>query len=350
MSAAAAHRHYPPRERMLRFITGYWVSQLIYVAARLGLADAIGDRARTAEQVAARVKAPPAMVRRVLRALADVHIFREDAQGRFRVNALARMLRTGPGSMRNLALLLMADSNWKAFGGLFAGVKHGTSPFENVHKVPSYEYLKHHPELERLLSRLQRGSERENTSIARAYRFDRFRRLVDVGGSSGHLLAAIVRRHPTVHGVLFDLPQVAARSRRDPLFRASPLRRRIEFAGGDFFKAVPVGADAYLLRFVLHNWDDDDCVRILRNCRDAMAPDGCILVLEHLLSEPGVTGDFTRIGDIGMLALNGGCERSRRDYSRLLARAGLGLRRSISTPSPLGVGTALSILEAVRAH
>jgi hypothetical protein len=341
---------FQPREQMLRMITGYWVSQLIYVAARLGLADAIGDRARTADEVAARVKARPETVQRVLRALADVRIFGEDSKGRFRVNGLGRMLRSGPGSMRNLALLLMDDSNWQAVGGLFDGVKRGTSPFENVHKVPSYEYLRRHPELERLLSRLQRGTEGENTSIARAFKFDRFRKVVDVGGSSGHLLAAILRRYPTVNGVLFDLPQVAARTRRDPVFRSPRLRGRVEFAGGDFFKGVPAGADAYLVRFVLHNWDDDECVKILRNCRRAMASGGSVLVLEHVLSDPGVTGDFTRIGDIGMLALNGGQERSRRDYARLFARAGLALRRTVSTTSPLGVGTPLSILEAVRAH
>lgn len=345
---AVRQADYQLKERMLRLITGYWVSQLIYVAARLGLADAIGDRARSATQIAAQVKAPAVTVRRVLQALADVHVFREDSTGRFSNNAMARLLCDRPGSMRNLTLLLMDDSNWKALGGLFGGVKRGTSPFESAHKIPPYEYLRRHPSLERLLARMQRGTQRENAALARAYRFGRFRRLVDVGGSSGHLLAAILRRYPATTGVLFDLPQVAARTRRDPMFRSPPLRGRVEFLGGDFFHAVPVGADAYLLRFVLHNWDDDECVRILRNCRDAMRPGGTILVLEHALSDPGAIGDFTRISDIGMLALNGGRERSRHDYFRLFKRAGLAPRRTVRAPSPLGVDTPLSIFEAAR--
>jgi hypothetical protein len=334
-----------PRERLLRLITGYWVSQLIYAAVKLKIADVLLDGPLPAIAVARRVKTPPELIQRLMYALVDVGIFACDRQGRFRLTRLGELLRTGPDSMQAVALLLMAECNWKAFGSLTDAVASGESPFDYANGMPVYEYLSQDSELEKLLSELQGGSGAANESIARVYPFGRFRRIVDVGGSGGELLIAILERHRRVAGVLFDQPQVIEHARTHNAGRAGHLRDRLELVGGDFLDSVPEGADAYLLRFVLHNWNDPTCVRILRNCRRAMKSNGTALVIDHLL-KPGNGRDYTRINDIGMFALTGGQERSKRHYSQIMAEAGLKVRRVFSARSPLGVDTPLSILEA----
>jgi hypothetical protein len=279
-------------------------------------------------------------------ALVDVRVLARDRLGRFRLTPLGELLRDRAGSMRSFALLMMAECNWKAFGGLPDTIERGgESAFEHVHGMNVYTYLSRHAELERLLSDLQGGASRQNALIARAYPFGRFESLVDVGGSGGQLLSAILRRHRRLAGVVFDLPPVIEHARATGLSRTHRIAARLQFASGDFFDSVPDGAAAYLLRFIMHNWNDADCVRILRNCRRAMPSGGTVLILEHLL-KPGNGRDYTRISDIGMFALTGGRERSRAEYSELLESAGLRLRRVVSTPSPLGVTTPLSILEA----
>jgi hypothetical protein len=331
---------------MLRLITGFWVSQLIHVAARLGIADALATGARTPAALARRAKVSAAALGRVMSALVDVRILSRDRSGRFRLTSLGKQLRSGPGSLHGFALLMMADCNWEAFGGLTHAIARGDkSAFEHVHGMKVYEYFSRNAELAKLLSDLQGGATNHNALIARAYRFDRFDTLVDVGGSGGQLLAAILQQHPRVSGIVFDRPEVIEHARTSGITNGRGLGQRLQLASGNFFAAVPEGAAGYLLRFIMHNWNDEECVRILRNCRRAMRSGGAVLVLEHLL-KPGNGRDYTRIGDIGMLALTGGRERSLAEYSRLLRSAGLKLRRVISTPSPLGVATPLSILEA----
>jgi len=180
----------------------------------------------------------------------------------------------------------------------------------------------------------------ENHAVARAYPFGDLDRLVDVGGAHGHLLATILRRHKRLRGVLYDQPQVVAGAEQGGFLSERGVRDRVEVTGGDFFCAVPAGADAYLMKYILHDWDDELCLRILGHCREAMAPGGRVLVVEHVIP-PGNAANWGKLLDINMMAGPGGRERTRSEFEDLFRRAGLRLARIVPTACPL------SILDAV---
>lgn len=336
-------RRPPAQETMLGLIAGYWVSQLVFVAAKLGIADLLARKPLTAEAVAERVGANPPFLRRVLRALASVGVFAEDAKGRFRLTPLAQTLRSDrPGSLRDFALMAVADYNWQAWGALDHGVTTGGTPFNHVHGMPAFEYLHQHPEDERIFAASMASiSASENDAIARAYPFGRLKQLVDVGGAHGHLLTSILRRHRKLRGVLYDQPQVVAAAARSGFISAPDVRQRCETAGGDFFDSVPAGADGYIMKYIIHDWDDEKSLRILRSCGAAMPPGGRLLVVEHVIPS-GNAANFGKLLDINMMVIPGGQERTRSEFRELFARAGLRLQRVHPTACPL------SILEVVR--
>lgn len=326
---------------MLGHITSYWISQLVVVAAKLGLADALAKGPLSVAALAKRVGAHPPSLRRVLRALASIGVFAEGSDGRFRLTPVAATLRSeAPGSLHSFALMMVDNYNWDAWRELFHGVRTGELPFDHVHGVPIFEYLRAHPEEDRIFSRSMASiSGPENAAIARAYDFGRFRTLVDVGGAHGHLLAAVLKRHRRLRGVLYDQAQVVSGAADSGFVTARGLAGRCTLQGGDFFLNVPAGADGYMMKYIIHDWNDEQCLRILSNCRAAMAPGGRVLVIEHVI-RPGNTADWGKMLDINMLALTGGQERTREEFRDLFERAGLRLKRVHTTAS------ALSILEA----
>lgn len=341
---ARAKRPSSPHEKVRELISGYWVSQCLFVVAKLGVADALAKGPRTAESVAQQVGAQPAPLRRVLRALASQGVFREDAKGRFRLTGLGATLRSDrPGSLRDFARMMVDDYNWEAWGALRHGVSTGALPFDRVHGMPIFEYLAKHPEQERVFSASMASiSGTENAAVARAYPFGKLRQLVDVGGAHGHLLATILRRHKKLRGVLYDQPQVVTAAAKSGFLSAPDLAGRHDVVGGSFFESVPAGADGYLMKYILHDWNDAQCLRILGHCRDAMAEDGRVLVVDHVIPK-GNGPNWGKLLDINMLALTGGEERTREEFRDLFARAGLRLSRVVATACPL------SVLEAVRA-
>lgn len=332
------------RKDMLELITGYWQSQLVFVAAKLGIADVLANGPMDAATIAQRVGAHGPNLQRVLRALASVGVFSIDAQGRLGLTALAQTLRSDhPESLRNFALMLVDDYTWEAWGALDHAVMTGGSAFEHVHGLPAFSYMRQHPEKERTFSASMASiSAMENSAVARAYAFGRLQKVVDVGGAHGHLLASILRTHGNLRGILFDQPQVIEAAVQAGFITAPDVRTRCEALGGDFFTAVPAGADGYVMKYVIHDWGDDGCVDILRNCREAMSADGRVLVVDHVVAA-GNRRDWSKLLDINMMVVPGGQERSRDEFRGLFARAGLQLRRVVATSSPL------SILEAVRA-
>jgi len=334
----------PPPPAVLSLIYGYWIAQLVFVAAQLDLADVLAKGPLTPEALAKRVGADPEALYRVLRALASVGVFREDAKGRFRMTPLAQTLRSDhPQSLRDFARMMVDDYNWNAWGALLHGVRDGGSAFERVHGMPFFDYLQRNPEKERVFAASMASiSGTENPAIARAYPFDQLTRLVDVGGAHGHLLATILRRHRTLCGVLYDQPQVVAGAAQRGFIGAPGVRERIEVVGGDFFASVPAGADGYLMKYILHDWDDERCLQILRHCRGAMAPGGRVLVADHVIPR-GNAPDRGKLMDLNMFTLLRGKERTRVEFRDLFAAAGLRLRRVVPTASTL------SVLEAVRA-
>ena len=341
----APRRKRPPAtEAMLGHISAYWISQLVFVAATLGIADELARRPLSAEALAERLGVHGPSLHRVLRALASVGVFAERPDGRFRLTPLAATLRSDvPGSLRSFALMMVDDYNWQAWGALLHGVRTGEIPFDHVHGRPIFEYLRARPEKDRVFSESMASiSGVENAAIARGYAFGRLRTLVDVGGAHGHLLATILRRHRRLRGVLYDQPQVVAAARNAGFVTAKDVAERCTTEGGSFFDSVPAGADAYLMKYIIHDWNDEQCVRILDLCRRAMAPGGRVLVVEHIVP-PGNGPDFAKLLDINMLVGPGGSERTRKEFTALFARAGLRLRAVHATASPL------KVLEAVAA-
>jgi hypothetical protein len=340
---AKAKRRPAPQQHVLGLITGYWLSQCVRVAARLGVADALARGPRTPEALAEQLGARAPALRRVLRALASAGVFAEDARGRFRLTPAAKALQTAPGSLRDFACMMTDDYNWQAWAALDQAVVRGALPFDQVHGEPIFEYLAKHPADEALFAASMASiSGTENAAIARAYPFSKLRTLVDVGGAHGHLLATILRRHRKLRGILYDQPQVVAAAQASGFLSAPELAGRHDLVGGSFFDRVPAGADAYLMKYILHDWDDEKCLRILGHCRDAMAEGGRVLVAEHVIPK-GNGADWGKLLDINMLALTGGQERTREEFRELFARAGLRLLHVHATACPL------HLLEAVRA-
>jgi len=327
---------------MLQRIAAYWQSQLVFVAAKLGVADVLAEGPLTADEIASRVGAHAPYLKRVLRALASLGIFAADPHERFHLNRLSQTLRSDhPESLRDFALMLVDDYNWSAWGALEHAVRTGDSAFEHVHGAPAFPWMQEHPEKEKMFSASMASiSVMENAAVARAYAFGKLEKIVDVGGAHGHLLATILRSYVRLRGVLFDQPQVIQEAARSGFITSPDVSTRCETAGGDFFEAVPAGADAYVMKYIVHDWDDAKCVKILNNCRTAMGADGRVLVVDHVVG-PGNRFDWGKLVDINMMVMLGSKERTKDEFRQLFARAGLRLKRVIKTAS------SLSILEAV---
>lgn len=341
--ARAATPQPPPHEQMLRLLTGHWVAQMLFALVKLGLPDALGTKALAPEALARTIGASPTYLRRLLRALASCGVVEEDARGRYRLTTLGRTLRSGPGSLRDFALMIVAPYNTRSWEKLADAVVEGRPAFDLAFGQPVFDYLAAHPDDDRQFSASMASiSAGESDAIARAYPWRRHARIVDVGGAHGHLLAAILRRHPRVRGVLYDQPQVVAGAEASGFLREPGLRERSEIVGGSFFEGVPPGADAYFMKYILHDWDDARAQRILEHCREAMRPDGRVLVIDRVIAA-GNAPDWSKWLDINMMVGPGGLERTRAEFEALFVRAGLRLAKVHATKSPL------SILEAVRA-
>ena len=328
----------PRPAQMLQFITGYWVSKLVYVAARLNLADHLREGPRSAEQLASKVGAEPKRVMRCMRALASVGIFAQGGDGRFESTPLSETLCSDrPDSMRDFALMMIESHNWRAWDKLLDGVVKGGIPFDDVHGKACFEYLTENPDDEAIFARSMTSlSSIENPAVADAYDFSAHSMLVDVGGSRGHLLAVVLGHHRGVKGTLFDQPQIVEQAQGAGFLTQGELAERVTFTGGNFFESVPEGADAYMMKYILHDWDDEKCVRILSNCREAMAPGGRVLVVDSVI-QPGNRQEWGKLMDINMLVLTGGRERTEVEFAELSSRAGLRLERVIATACPLSI-------------
>ena len=327
-------------EQMLsQMIVGAWVTQAIYVASEIGIADFLAAGPRTADELARETGAHSASLYRLLRALASIEIFREEEDGRFALTPLGKLLASdAPGSKRSLARMAGAEF-YRSWGGLLSSVETGGAAFDKVFGKPFFHYMNANPDRWRIYDDAMTGiHDSETIPVLDAYDFTPFRTVVDIGGGNGLALAAILRRHPEMRGILFDLPAVAERARE--VVAVCGVYDRLTFVGGDFFDSVPASGDAYLLRHVLHDWDDGKAVSILRNCRDAMDPDGRVLVVETVIPS-GNEPCFGKWLDLMMLVV-GGRERTRKQYGRLFSAAGLRLTRVVPTAHEV------SVLEGVR--
>jgi hypothetical protein len=328
----------PPAVTLLQMMTGYWVSQALYVAAKLGIADLLADGARSSEVLAAHTNTDPSSLRRVLRALASAGVFTEISPGSYALTPLAALLRSGtPDSMRALAIMYN-EEQYRSWGDLLHSVQTGEPAFDHQFGMTIFEYFTKNPDADRVFNDAMTGwTNRLVGAVLDTYDFSPFHTVVDVGGSYGTLLAAILRGHPTLTGILFDQPHVVAAA-SDHL-AAAGVADRCRSVGGDFFIEIPAGGDAYLLASILHDWDDERCAAILDQCRRAIPDHGKLLVIEHVL-RPGEEPDLGKWLDLHMLVLAGGAERGADAYQAMLRRTGFAV--TSVTPTPAGP----SIIEA----
>jgi SAM-dependent methyltransferase len=326
-------------QQLLKQMTGGWITQAIHVASELGIADLLAEGARTAAELAHRTGTHDDALYRVLRALASVGIFAEDSDGRFSLTPPAEYLRTDrPDSLRAFGIMLGAEFH-QSWGELLYSAQTGEPGYQKRYGLPFFQYMTEHPDRHAIYDNaMMVHGIAETEPMLNAYDFSVFGTVVDVGGGNGRMLAAILGRHPAVEGILFDLPAVVERSRT--IISGLGLSKRCQIVGGDFFTSVPA-ADAYVLRHIIHDWDDKDAAAILRNCRDAMNPGGRILLVETVippLNEPC----FGKWLDLMMLIV-GGRERTEEQYRRLFRQAGLTLSRIVPTAHEV------SVIEGVQA-
>jgi hypothetical protein len=279
-----------------------------------------------------------------VRALAALGVVAEEADGRVSLTPLGTPLRAGvPGSVRDHVRFLAGEWFWRSWGDLLYSVRTGQTAFEHQFGMQVFEYLGHHPEAGAIHHAFFTAMARLTSApLVAAYDYARFGTIVDVGGNVGSLLSAILQAHPGGRGILFDLPYVVTGAAS--VLSEAGVVDRCAVVGGDFFESVPSGGDAYILKYIIHDWDDERAMSILTRCREAMGPGATLLIIEQVLPERleagAVAWQSARL-DLQMLVLtSGGRERTESDFRQLLADAGFELRRVVPTQSPF------SILEA----
>src|SRR6185436_19482800 len=314
----------------------HWVSHIVYVAAKLGLADHLAKGPMSAEQLAGLTATHAPSLYRLMRTLASLGILTEDAAHRFALTPLGDALKTGaPGSARATIFTIASDWWIRGFEHLMYSVQTGKSGFEKSLGMPIFDWLAKHPEDASLFSETMVGFHgAEPPAVAAAYDFSGLKTIVDVGGATGNLLTTILGSHPVSRGVLYDLPHVV----RDApaLIQARGLADRVTIEAGSFFESVPGGADVYLLSHIIHDWSEEQCLTILGHCRCAMNPASRLLIIEMVLP-PGNTPHPGKLLDLMMLVGPGGRERTEQEYGTLLGKAGLRLTRVVPTESAVSV-------------
>ena len=323
-----------PQAALLSMIGGFRLTQAIYVAARLGLADLLASGPLAAPQLAELADAHPGALYRLLRALASAGIFAEDDDGCFRLTPLAQLLRRDvPGSLHGQAALMGEPWVWDVAGGMLASVRSGEPAFDRAYGMPFWDWLDGRPEQNAVFDAAMTSlSAQETDAILAACDFPDAGTVVDVGGGRGALLAAVLRAHPGIRGVLLDQAAVVAGAAE--LLAAAGVAGRCETVAGDMFTAVPPGGDVYLLKRVVHDWADRDVLAILRACHAAMPP-GARLVLAEPVIAPGNEPHPAKFMDLQMLLSQHGRERTAAEFAGLLTAAGFTAGRVIPTASLL---------------
>jgi len=333
----------PPGVVLSQLLRGSLVTQLIHVAAALGVADLLSGGPRSSRDLAVAVNVNPEALYRVLRALASLGVFTETDPGIFSMTPLAEPLRSDvPGSLRGSAMLYGASWWWRACGELLHSVRTGEPAFDHVHGQALFSYLDSAQDAAAIFNKHQSNmTQQDAVAVVAAYDFAQCATVIDVGGGHGVLGAAILKACPRTTVVVFDQPAVIATA---PRHSPEGSDERLRYVAGDFFESVPTGGDVYVLKDIVHDWADEDTTKILRNCRLAMSQtpgvEARLLIVEKVI--PPGNGPFPgKLTDITMLLVTNGCERTAHEYQTLLAKAGFTLTRIIPTRSPA------SVIEAV---
>jgi SAM-dependent methyltransferase len=314
-------------------IGGYCLTQAIYVTAKLGIVDRLRGGPQTADRLSRLTGTHAGSLHRLLRMLTSIGVFAQDRDGRFRLTELGALLRTDiAGSLRNQALAV-GDTHYAAFGELLHGITTGHPGFDKAFGAPLFDYLAENQDAADTFDAALADLRSQATdAVLDVCDFAAVGSVVDVGSGPGGLLFAILRKYPSIRGVLFDRPAVV--NRAETRLDDAGIAARCAFIGGDFFEGMPADGDVYLMRHVIHDWDDARATQILRNCRRSMGNGGKLLLVESII-EAGNEPSLGKWMDLLMLALTGGMERTEQEYRELLSQSGFRLERV--TPSPAGI-------------
>lgn len=316
-------------------ITGYWISQGVYVAAKLELADHIARGTRTVGELAALTKSNADALFRLLRALAGIGVFAETETQTFENTPLSELLRRDVPDSQWAMAVMMCEEHYVTWGDLLHSVRTGEGAFRKQYGLPVFEYLAQRPEQAHLFDAAMTSIHgRETAAMLAAFDFSQFKHVMDIGGGNGSMLSQVLLKFPSVHGTVVDLPHVVERAAQS--HANSPLKERLSFHGGNFFESVPGGADAYLLRHIIHDWDDARSTTILRNIAAAMPEHAQVILLESVIP-PGNEWMFGKWLDLTMLLIPEGRERTEDEYRALLAAAGLTLTEIIPTEGEISI-------------
>jgi hypothetical protein len=319
-----------------QMLVGYRISQSIYVAAKLGLADLLKDGPQSSDELATAVAAHPDALHRLLRVLAGVGVFAQVDQRRFTLTPMGALLQRGvPGSYWGHAVLT-GEWWWRAYADLLYTVKTGETAHSHVYGMEAFAYFAQHPETGELFhAGIATRTGLMSMAIAAAYDFSGIHTLIDVGGGNGNLIAAILQANLTMRGVIFELPYILDVARS--LLDGQGLTERCDVVAGDFFASVPCGGDAYILRAIVHDWDDARAGVILKNCHRAMQGQGKLLLVERVLPERAEQAPQVVLEDLEMLVMSGGRERPEAEFRALFETAGFTLTNIVSTPYEVSI-------------
>jgi hypothetical protein len=314
---------------VLQLISGLHVAGVVACLAQLGIPDLVEAGPKSAEELAKQIGVQPQPLYRLMRAAASVGIMEEGSDGKFSETPMSAVLRSnGSPSLRGYAI--MSGREWHGLGWsrLEHCVRTGERALDEIHGMPLWEYFEKHPEEAKIFNDAMTGlSMIDGPAVAEAYSFDGIGLIVDVGGGHGALLATILAGTPKLKGILYDMPHVVAGAKDGPL---KQLMGRCTLAGGDMFSSVPSGADAYIMKHIIHDWPDEACIKILKACRKGVNPGGKLLVVDCVI-QPGNDFSASKFLDLQMLIFPGGCERSEKQFRELFAEAGWKLSRVIPT-------------------
>jgi len=319
------------RQQLMQAAHGFRISQALYVVAKLGIADLLEAGPKTSDELAKRAGAHPRALFRVLRVLASLGYFTQDPSNRFGLTPKTRpLLSDDPDSVRPMVIFL-GHGQYQATGELLHTVRTGETSFDHLHGMGHFEFLGRNPEANALFTAAMASGLRQTENPLDRYDFSGRHLVVDVGGGRGDQIVSILRANPTVKGILFDLPQVAADARA--YLKASGVADRCELRTGSAFESIPPGGDVYVMSRVLHDWPDDKAALLLANCRKAISDDGILLIRDSVLPEGDAASQAKQI-DLTMLIMTGGMERSEDEWRSLLLPAGFNLGNITRTTSP----------------
>ena len=321
---------------LMRLINGYQVSQALHVAAALGVADQLKDGPKSYDAVARACGAHPASLYRLLRALAAVGVFHEASNKECSLTRLGLSLTSDTaGSTRNYAQWIGTPGQWGSWGNLLYSIKSGECAQRFTCGTDAWTYREEHPEDQAVFNCAMTGNSRsEAEAVLEAYDFSRFGCVVDIGGGQGRLLKAILTACPATHGILFDQPQVIASAGH--VLAVAGLAQRCQIVAGSFFESVPDKGDAYIMKAILHDWDDERSIDIMQTCRRAMSSTATLFVIERVIGPPNEIPEG-KFSDLNMMVQYAALERTRQEFRDVLQNGGFDMSEVVPTRCPLSI-------------